>query len=174
MVDRVGLENRSCASNRGFESLITRMAVDTTYYRLAPHVRVRFVGLYLVALAVIVFALSIVLVALNVLPDLIVVAAIVGIIGLVGFNWWLTKKAWVFRASAEGYEIKMVRSPGLKAGRWATVQDAVTASPHGHDCLVLRHKAGETTSIPVELLAVDQNEFVREIQKYLQQAQTGK
>ena len=39
--------------------------------------------------------------------------------------------------------------------RWTDVEDAVTASPRGVPCVVLRLRDGGTTTIPVQALAVD-------------------
>ncbi|MFT4262913.1 MAG: hypothetical protein QM572_06010 [Nocardioides sp.] len=149
----------------------TASSRDTTTYRLAPQVRVRFVGLYLVALAVVVFVLTIVLVAVDLTPDLMLVVAILGLIGLGVLGWWLSRRAWVMRTTADGYEVRLVRSAGTRAGRWSAVEDAVTTSPHGIDCVVLRLKDGATTTIPVGLLEVDREQFVRDLQQRLQRGQ---
>ncbi|WP_300683325.1 hypothetical protein [Nocardioides sp.] len=150
------------------------MVADTTYYRLAPQVRVRFLGLYLVVLALLVFVLTVVLVAVDLTPDVILAVAVLGLIGLGVFGWWLNKRAWIVRATADGYEVRLVRSAGTKAGRWASVEDAVTTSPHGIDCLVLRLKDGTVTTIPVDLLEIPKDDFVRELQGFLQQGQLRK
>ena len=134
----------------------------------------RFLGLYLVVLALLVFVLTAVLVATDVTPDLMLLVAVLGLVGLGVVGWWLNKRAWIVRATAEGYEVRLVRSAGTKAGRWAAVEDAVTVSPHGIDCLVLRLKDGTTTTIPVELLAIHKDDFVREMQGFLQAGQLRK
>ena len=174
MVDCVGLENRRCESIRGFESLITRMVADSTLYRLSPQVRVRFLGLYLVVLALLVFVLTVLLVAVDVTPDIMLVVALLGLVGLGVLGWWLNKRAWIVRATADGYEVRLVRSAGTKSGRWAAVEDAVTTSPHGIDCLVLRLKDGTTTTIPVTLLDLPKDDFVRQMQAFLQAGQLRK
>jgi hypothetical protein len=147
---------------------------DTTYYRLAAHVRVRFIGLYLVALAVLVFALTAILLLARFAPYALLVALALGVVGLGVFGWWLHARAFVMKATPDGYEVRLVRSAGTKIGRWAAVEDAVTTSPHGIDCVVLRLKDGGTTTIPVELLEVDKDQFVRELQGYLQRGQLKK
>ncbi|UDY23338.1 hypothetical protein [Nocardioides sp. Kera G14] len=146
-------------------------AAEMTYYRLAPQVRVRFIGLYLVALAIVVFALTVVFVAADLTPDVMIVIAVLGLIGLGVLAWWLSSRAYVVRATPDAYEVRLVRGAGTRSARWAAVEDAVTTSPHGIDCVVLRLKDGTTTTIPVELLAVQKDEFVRQLQGFLQQGQ---
>lgn len=133
--------------------------------------RVRFLGLYLVTLAVLVFVLTVTLLAVDVTPDIMLLIAVLGLVGLGVFGWWLNQRAWLFRAGPDGYEVRLVRSAGVTAARWASVEDAVATSPHGHDCVVLRLKDGGTTTIPVEVLDVNKEEFVRQLQGFLQNGQ---
>lgn len=141
---------------------------DTVDYRLAPLVAVRFVGLYLVLLAVVVFVATAVTIAADWSPDVIVVVALVGLVGLAVSGWWLRSRAYVLRAAPDGYTVRMVRGAGVKTARWTQVEDAVTTTIHGEPCLVLRLKDGGTTTIPVSVLAVDREQFVRELQRHLQ------
>ncbi|MFT4289354.1 hypothetical protein [Nocardioides sp.] len=141
------------------------------YYRLAAPVTVRFVGLYLLALAVLVFAVTVLVFALGISGDLIVLLALLGLIGLGVLGWWLARRAYVVRAAADGYTVRLVRGAGVKAARWSEVEDAVTTKPHGIPCVVLRLKDGRTTTIPVSVLAIDNDQFVRELQRHLQRGQ---
>ena len=52
------------------------------------------------------------------------------------------------------------RRRGPKAARWRDVEDAVAASPHGVDCVVLRLRDGRTTSIPVAAVDAAREDFV--------------
>jgi hypothetical protein len=141
---------------------------ETVVYRLAPHVTARFVGLYLVVLAVVVFGATGVVFAAGGNPDLLVLLAVVGLVGLAAIGWWLRKRAYILRAAPDGYSIGMVRGAGVKAARWTQVEDAVTTTIHDQPCVVLRLKGGETTTIPVSVLATDKEQFVRELQQHLQ------
>lgn len=141
---------------------------QTIHYRLAPAVTVRFVGLYLVALAIVVFGVTALVLALNWNPDALVVLAVVGLAGLGVLGWWLSKRAYVLRAAPDGYTVRLVRGAGVKAARWTQVEDAVTATIHDIPCIVLRLKDGRTTTIPVTVLALDREQFVRELQQHLQ------
>ena len=69
--------------------------------------------------------------------------------------------------SDEGYQVRFVRGAGVKRARWGDVDDAVTADVAGAPCVVLRLKDGRTTSIPVEVLAVERDAFVRDVKEHL-------
>jgi hypothetical protein len=142
--------------------------LETVDYRLSPLVAVRFVGLYLVLLAVVVFAVTAVTIVAGWSPDVIVVVAVVGLVGLAVAGWWLRRRAYILRAAPDGYSVRMVRGAGVKAARWTQVEDAVTTTIHDEPCVVLRLKDGGTTTIPVSVLAVDREQFVRELQRHLQ------
>lgn len=141
------------------------------YYRLASPVTVRFVGLYLLALAVVVFAATVLVFALDLTGDILIGLAVAGLIGLGVLGWWLSTRAYVVRAAPDGYQIGLVRGAGVKAARWSEVEDAVFTRPHGIACVVLRLKDGRTTTIPVSVLAIDNDRFVRELQQHLSRGQ---
>jgi hypothetical protein len=140
----------------------------TTVYRLAPAVVARFVGLALVGLALLLF-IGTAVVALTGLPiDLLVAAVLVAVAGCVTFGWWLGTRAWVLRCTDDGYRVRLVRGAGVDEARWSAVEDAVTTYRHDVACVQLRLRDGRTTTIPVGLLAVEREEFVRELQGWLQ------
>jgi hypothetical protein len=139
-----------------------------THYRLARSVVVRLLGLGLLVLAALVFAATLVVTLTDVGPDLLVAVALAGLAVLGLGAWWLTKRAYVVRATVDGYRIGVIRSAGVREARWNQVEDAVTATIKGVPVVVLRLKAGATTTIPVTVLAIDREEFVRELQQLLQ------
>lgn len=141
---------------------------STVDYRLSSAVTVRFVGLYLVLLALVVFAATAVVFLAGWSPDLLVGLAVIGLVGLAVMGWWLSRRAFVFRAAPDGYVVRLVRGAGVKAARWTQVEDAVTTTVHDIPCVVLRLKDGATTTIPVPVLAIDKEQFVRELQQHLQ------
>jgi hypothetical protein len=139
-----------------------------TLYRLAPAVVARFLGLALVALALVLFVGTAV-VALAGLPlDLLVAVVLVGVVGCVALGWWLRSRAWVLRCTDDGYRVRLVRGAGVTQARWSAVEDAVTTYRHDVACVQLRLRDGRTTTIPVGVLAVDREQFVRELQGRLQ------
>ena len=145
-------------------------ATAPTLYRLAPAVVARFVGLALVGLALLLFVGTAV-VALTGLPgDLMVLVVLLGVVGCLALGWWLRARAWVLRCTDDGYRVRLVRGAGVTEARWSAVEDAVTTVRHDVACFELRLKDGRTTTIPVGVLAVDKDEFVRELQGRLQAA----
>lgn len=144
---------------------------EPTVYRLAPAVSARFVGLYLVLLAVVVFAGTAVIAVAGWSMDIVVVLVVIGLVGLGFLGWWLRSRAYVLKAGADGYRVRLVRGAGVTAARWTQVEDAVTVTNRGIPCVVLRLKDGGTTTIPVTLLAINREDFVRELQRHLQAGQ---
>ena len=88
--------------------------------------------------------------------------------GCLTLGWWLRSRAWVLRCTDDGYRVRLVRGAGVTEARWSAVEDAVTTHRHDVACVELRLRDGRTTTIPVGVLAVDREEFVRELQDRLQ------
>jgi hypothetical protein len=139
-----------------------------TVHRLAPLVTARFFGLGLVLLAVLMFAATAVVALTGLPPDLLVVLLVLGVVGVFSLGWWLRSRAYVVRLRPEGYRVGLVRGAGVREERWRAVEDAVAAETRGVPVVVLRLRDGRTTTIPVGVLAVDPDAFVRELQGYLQ------
>jgi hypothetical protein len=136
-------------------------------YRLAPLVTARFVGLYLVLLAVVVFAAT-ALVAVTGLPTIsLVVLLATGLVGLFVLAWALRVRTSVVHLDATGYRVALVRGAGVKQARWSEVEDAVTASVRGFPCVLIRLRDGRTTTIPVQALAADPDAFARDVRDRL-------
>jgi hypothetical protein len=139
-----------------------------TDYRLAPAVIARFVGLALVGLALLLFIGTAVVALAGLPPDLLVLAVLLGVAGFVTLGWWLRARAWVLRCTDDGYRVRLVRGAGVSEARWSAVEDAVTTVRHDVACVELRLRDGRTTTLPVGVLAVDREVFVRELQGRLQ------
>lgn len=139
-------------------------------YRMAPLVVARFVGAYLIGFAGLILAGTLVVALAGMGPDLLVVLLGVGLLGLLGLAWWLRTRVSVVRLTAAGYRVRMVRGAGVKEARWSEVEDAVATQPQGVACVVLRLKDGRSTTIPVDLLAADKDDFARDVRDHLQQA----
>ncbi|MXG88991.1 hypothetical protein [Nocardioides flavescens] len=138
-------------------------------YRLAPAFVVRLVGTAFVALALLAFVTTLVVVLADLPVAVVVVEAAVGVVALVGLGWWLRRRAWVLRCTDEGYAVRLARGAGVREARWSAVEDAVTTHRRGVACFELRLRDGRTTTVPVGLLDVDREEFVRDLQQRLQQ-----
>lgn len=140
-------------------------------YRLAPLLIARFVGLSLVLLAVVMFGGTALVSLLDLPADLLVVIIVLGVVGVFTLAWVLRSKAYVVRCDADGYRVRFVRGAGVKQARWVEVENAATASPRDIPCVVLRLSDGRTTTIPVQALAVDREDFVRDLQAHLKRGQ---
>ncbi len=139
-----------------------------TVHRLAPAVAARLLGVVLVMVAVLILACTLAIAVLDLHTAVLLVP--VGLTVLVlGACWWVWReRGWVVRLTAEGYRIQWVRGVGTASGRWKDVEDAVTTTVADAPVVVLRLRDGRTTTIPVEMLAVDRDAFVRDIQEHLQ------
>lgn len=140
-------------------------------YRLSPALGARLVGLLLVALAVLLFTTTALVALADLPPDLLVLLAVAGVVAVFGLGYYLTRRAYVVRFDVEGYRVRMIRGAGVTAAAWKDVADAATASPRGIPCVVLNLRDGRTTTIPVAALAVDREQFVRDLQQHLQDGQ---
>lgn len=140
-------------------------------YRLAPTLAARLVGSLLVALASLILVVTLV-VALLGGP----VAAVLGVAGLVGAAILMVAVLLRFRLLVvelddQGYQVRLIRGAGVRAARWRDVEDAVAASPHGVDCVVLRLRDGRTTSIPVVAVDAEREEFVADLRAHLRRGE---
>ncbi len=144
--------------------------MDDVDYRLAPLVVARFVGAYLIVFALLILAGTIVVAVAGLGPDLLVVLLAAGLLGLVGLAWWLRTRVSVVRLTASGYQVRLIRGAGAQQARWIEVEDAVATQPQDVPCVVLRLKDGRSTTIPVELLAADKDDFARDVRDHLRRA----
>lgn len=139
-----------------------------TDYRIAPAIVVRLMGVAVVVIAAL-FLVTTALVLLLNAPGwmLIAPAALALAVFSAGAGLWASRN-WVFRATTEGYRVQWVRGVGAQAARWSDVEDAVTSTVAGAPVVQLRLRDGRTSTIPVQMLAIDREQFVRELQGHLQ------
>jgi hypothetical protein len=137
-------------------------------YRLSPTLGARLMGLLLVVLALLLFVVTALVALLNLTPDLLVVLAALGLVGIFGFGYVLTRRLYVVRLDESGYRVRLIRGAGVTSAEWKDVDDAATTTPRGIPCVVLRLRDGRTTTIPVAAVAADREEFVRDLQAHLQ------
>lgn len=136
-------------------------------YRLAPLLIARFVGVYLVLLAVVVFAATAVVAVADLPADVLVVVLVIGLVGLFVLAWVLRSRVAVVHLDENGYRVALLRGAGVKRARWVDVEEAVTGSPRGVKCLVLRLRDGGSTTIPVQALEGDPDDFARDVRSRL-------
>jgi hypothetical protein len=125
-------------------------------------------GVLLIAISALVFLTTGLVVVLDLHTAILLIPVLAGIGALVACAVVLSRRGWVVRFSDDGYRVQWVRGAGVPAARWKDVQDAVTATSAGSPVVVLRLHSGRTTTIPVEMLAADREEFVRDLQRHLQ------
>jgi hypothetical protein len=140
-------------------------AVST--YRLAPHVVARLVGALLAAVGLLLVVLTLVAAVLRLPPAALLGCAAVGLaaVGAVAAYTW--RGLTLVRLDGTGYRARVRRDVGARSARWTDVKDAVTAEVSGVPCVVIRLRDGRTTTIPVDLLAVDRDAFVTDVRARL-------
>jgi hypothetical protein len=143
----------------------------TSDYRLSPALGARLMGTLLVVLALVLFAATALVALLRLPADLLVLLAVVGVVGVFGGGYLLTRKAYVVHLDEGGYRIRLIRGAGVTQARWKDVQEVATGSPRGIDCLVLRLRDGRTTTIPVSAVAADRDDFARDVREHAQRGQ---
>ncbi len=143
-------------------------STSSSDYRLSPALGARLMGLLLVGLALLLFVVTALVALLGLTPDLLVVLAAVGLLAIFGLGYALTRQLYVVHLDEAGYRVRLIRGAGVTEARWNDVRDAATATPRGIPCVVLHLRDGRTTTIPVEALAADREEFVRDLQEHLQ------
>ncbi|MBA2955195.1 hypothetical protein GON03_12715 [Nocardioides sp. MAH-18] len=143
---------------------------DETAYHLAPAIAARVVGGLLVALALL-LAVGTVVVAVADLPlGILAAVVLVGVVAVVGVHL-ASRRVPVVRFDRAGYQVRWVRGAGVRAAAWTEVTEAVTATTERVPVVVLRLEGGRTTTIPVQVLDVDRERFVRDLQAHLQRGQ---
>ena len=145
--------------------------MQTSDYRLATAFGARFAGALLVALALLLLVATVVVALLDLSVGLLVAVGAVGVAGVAAAAYAVLRRVPVVHLGPEGYRVRMVRGAGADRATWTDVAEAVTASPGGTPVVVLRLHDGRTTTIPVQLLAADREEFVRDLQAHLQRGQ---
>ncbi len=136
-------------------------------YRFAPALAARLMGLTLVALAVLVLIGTVTAVLLD-LPSIVLLVLVVLVLVVISLTARrLRSREFAVRFTDDGYLVRHIRGAGVETARWKDVEDAVTTTTHGSRCVVLRLRNGTTTTIPVDALAVDGEEFVRDVQARL-------
>jgi uncharacterized membrane protein len=141
-----------------------------TEYRLAPAIALRLAGTALVALAVVVVLLTVAGAWAGWAFWPVAVVALAGLAAVAGASWWAARAAYVVRLDALGYQVRLVRGAGVKRARWADVAEVSTARVHGVSCVVVALRDGRTTTVPVDLLAGDRDEFVTRLRRLLSNA----
>ena len=138
-------------------------------YALAPAFRARFMGVALVLLGVLLVVATIAVSLSGLTLDIMSAVVVLAVVFVFGFGAWLGRIK-VLTLEDIGYRVRAVRGVGTPSARWADVHDVQTTAIAGSRCLVLRLRDGASSTIPVDVLAGDSEELVREIQRRLDRA----
>jgi hypothetical protein len=148
------------------------VTTDTaTVHRLAPAVAARLLGVVLCGVAVLILVSTLLIAVLDLHTVFLLVPVLVTLASLVACWWLWREKGWVVKFTDEGYRVQWVRGVGAASARWRDVEDAVTTTLLEAPVVVLRLRDGRTTTIPVEMLAMDREAFARDLQEHLQRGQ---
>jgi hypothetical protein len=141
-------------------------AAASTYF-LAPAFGLRFVGGLLVLVALLLVVVTVVVAVAGLSLGVLVAAAVVGIVVVLGGGWLVAKQVPAVRLDGSGYRVRLIRGVGATSASWTDVTEAGTASPSGTPVLVITLRDGRATTIPVQVLAADREDLVRDLQTRL-------
>ncbi|WP_110207701.1 hypothetical protein [Nocardioides daejeonensis] len=139
----------------------------TSDYRLAPPVAARLLGVSIAGFGLLIFLVTGVVVLLSAPVAVLWGAVVVSVVGIFAVGALLTRTGYVLRLTDDGYRVRLVRGAGVKQARWADVEELVTDTVAGAPCLIFRLRGGEATVLPVQVLAGDREELVREVGSHL-------
>lgn len=142
----------------------------STTHRLAAPLAARVVGSALIGVAVLVLLATLLVAVLRWPAWVLLVVGLVAVVAVLATAVAVRRRPLLSLAE-DGYRVRWVRGAGVRSAAWTDVADAVTASPGGVDCVVLRLKDGRTTSIPVVAVAGDRDVLVTEVREHLRRGE---
>lgn len=126
-------------------------------------------GAFLVAIGVVLLAMTVVVFAFDLPGDVLSGVVVLIVIGIFVLGFLLGRRWFVVRLDDVGYQVRFVRGAGTTSARWSDVEDLATAYVVEEECVVFRLRDGRTTTIPVNLIEGDREEFVDELKRRLNQ-----
>lgn len=142
-------------------------AAGAREYGLAPGLRARLGGAALVGFGAVLLAVAVVVLVADLPRAVVTIPLVVGVVALLALVVVLFGRWYVVRLDDIGYRVRFVRGAGRTQARWTEVEDLTTTVVAGARCVVLRLRDGTTTTVPVNLVAGDREEFVDELQRRL-------
>lgn len=140
---------------------------STTSFGLPARVRARLMGAALMGMGLALVLATVLVLVLKLPLDILSGIVILVVIGVFVLGFVLVRRWYVVRLGSTGYQIRFVRGAGVEAARWTDVEDMTTQSIAGSRCVVLRLRDGRTTTIPVDLVQADPEQFVEELRRRL-------
>ena len=136
-------------------------------YRFSRALLVRSVGALLVLLGLLVVSLAVLVLLLDLPGTVLTVGVVAAVVLVVAAALAASRLTTVLVLDETGYRVRLLRGAGTRAARWREVEDAVTMTIAGHDCVVLRLKDGRTTTIPVDVLETSPEALFEELSRRL-------
>jgi hypothetical protein len=140
---------------------------ETRRYAVAPSLRARLLGLLLATIGAVVLVVTVVSAAAQRSMGPVLVVGLVVVSGVGVSALLLGRRWWVVRLDDTGYRVRFVRGVGRAQARWTDVEDLATTVVSGSPCVVLRLRDGGTSTVPVDLVEGDREEFVDELRARL-------
>jgi hypothetical protein len=131
-----------------------------TAYAFSSALLVRAMGLMLLISGGVVFLVALLTVVADVPGIALTVTVVLAGLVVVAGALWLGRLRTMVLFDRDGYEVRSLRGAGVKQARWRDVEDVVTSTAAGQDCVVLRLRDGRTTTIPLGVLEVPAQTFV--------------
>jgi hypothetical protein len=142
------------------------VGVSSTYGFSGP-VAVRLMGVGLVAVGLLLVLLAVAVAVLSLPAVVLTTGVVLAVLAVLALGLLGTRRAAVVRLDDVGYRIRFVRGAGVRQGEWRQVEDVGATTVAGARCVVLRLRDGRTSTVPVDVLAVDRDDFVRDLQRHL-------
>ena len=135
----------------------------TTDYRFSTALLLRSMGALLALVGVLLLVVGLLVSLLDLPSGILTTAVVLAVVLVVAGGFLATRVTSLVHFDEAGYRVRWLRGAGVKQARWREVEDAVTASVAGHDCVVLRLRDGRTTTIPVKLLDASPTAFIEDL-----------
>ena len=139
----------------------------TTDYRFSTPLLVRSMGALLAVAGVLLLLVGVLVGVLDLALVVLTAAVVLVVLTVVAGGFLLSRVTSLVHFDDSGYRVRWLRGAGVKQARWRDVEDAVTATVSGHDCVVLRLRDGRTTTIPVKVLDAPPTAFIEDLSSRL-------
>jgi hypothetical protein len=139
-------------------------------YHFRPSLVLRLAGGCLAILGVVLLVASVATIALDGPLTVVMTVTLAGAVVVLGAAVVVTRLAPVLRLDAEGYRVRLIRHTGVSRSRWRDVEDVVTATLRGHDCVVVRLRDGGSTTVPLAVIGADRGALLADLHDHLDRA----
>jgi hypothetical protein len=124
-------------------------------------------GTLLLVSGLVVFGVAVLTVVASVPGLVLTVVVAVAALVVIAAGAWLGRMRTLVRFDADGYQVRVLRGAGVKQARWRDVEDVVTSTSGGQNCVVLRLRDGRTTTIPLGVIEGSAQAFVDDLRSRL-------